>query len=120
MAANNKRQAQELASSAISEWAIGFASVAWIPGSHYLMGAGDLAMVTQVGWIYQVDLNTNKAGKIFTSVAAPLIGSKVAPSVLDFIPVFGWAAKSAVALGVTIAVSQTLIHYFRDCSPLPE
>ncbi len=40
MAAYNKRQAREQARSAINKWALGFASVAWIPGSHYLMTGG--------------------------------------------------------------------------------
>lgn len=120
MAANNKREAEMLASSAINKWALKFASVAWIPGSHYAMTVGDLAMVTQIGNIYRVDVDTSKAGKIFTAVAAPLIGSKIAHSVLDFLPGIGWAAKSVVALGVTKAVGQALIHYFKDCSPLPE
>ncbi|TAD97795.1 MAG: hypothetical protein EAZ96_24810 [Oscillatoriales cyanobacterium] len=83
MAASNKRQAREQARSAINKWALGFASVAWIPG-------------------------------------APLIGSKVAHSVLDFVPVFGWAAKSVVAAGVTKAVGEALISYFNDCSNLSE
>ncbi|GAB4025622.1 hypothetical protein [Spirosoma koreense] len=120
MPARNKREAETLASSAINKWAIGFASVAWIPGSHYAMGAGDLAMVVQVGSIYNVDLDRTAAGSVFTSVAAPLIGSKVAHSILDFLPGIGWAAKSAVALGTTKFVGQALIHYFKDCSPLPD
>jgi hypothetical protein len=39
------------------QWALGFASVAWIPGSHYVMTGGDLAMVVQVGSIYDVHLD---------------------------------------------------------------
>ncbi|TAH22388.1 MAG: hypothetical protein EAZ09_10570 [Oscillatoriales cyanobacterium] len=52
--------------------------------------------------------------------SAPLIGSKIAHSVLDFVPVFGWAAKSVVAAGVTKAVGEALISYFNDCSNLSE
>ena len=120
MSARNKREAEELANTAINKWAAGFAAVAWIPGSHYLMTAGDLTMVVQVGSIYHVDLDRTAAGSIFTSVAAPMIGSKIAHTVLDFFPVFGWIVKSAVALGVTKVVGTALIQYFRDCSPLPD
>jgi uncharacterized protein (DUF697 family) len=120
MTASNKRQAQEQARSAINKWALGFASVAWIPGSHYVMTGGDVTMVIQVGSIYGVDLDRTTAGAAFTTIAAPLIGSKVAHSVLDFVPILGWAAKSAVAAGVTKAVGEALIVYFHDCSDLPE
>jgi uncharacterized protein (DUF697 family) len=120
MAASNKRQAKEQARSAINKWALGFASVAWIPGSHYVMTEGDITMVIQIGSIYGVDLDRTTAGAVFTTIAAPLIGSKIAHSVLDFVPVLGWAAKSAVAAGVTKAVGEALIVYFHDCSNLPE
>lgn len=120
MAARNKRQARQQARSAINKWALGFASVAWIPGSHYVMTAGDVTMVIQVGAIFDVDLDRTTAGAVFTTVAAPLVGSKIAHSVLDFVPVIGWAAKSAVAAGVTKAVGEALIHYFDGCSNLPE
>lgn len=120
MAACNKRQAKEQARSATTKWALGFASVAWIPGSHYLMTGGDVTMVMQVGSIYDVDLDRSTAGAVFTTIAAPLIGSKIAHSVLDFVPVFGWAAKSVIAAGVTKAVGEAVIGYFHDCSNLPE
>ncbi|MBP0027685.1 hypothetical protein [Roseofilum sp. Guam] len=119
MAASNKRQARVQARSAINKWALGFASIAWIPGSHYAMTGGDVTMVIQVGSIYDVDLDRTTAGAVFTTIAAPLIGSKVAHSVLDFVPIVGWAAKSAVAAGVTKAVGEAMIRYFEDCSTLP-
>jgi uncharacterized protein (DUF697 family) len=120
MAAPNKQQAKQNAKKIINRWSIGFASVAWIPGSHYVMAAGDLALVMQVGSVYGVELDRTAAATVFTSVAAPLIGSFVANSILDFIPILGWAAKSGVSYGVTRAVGEALIGYFNDCSPLPE
>ena len=120
MAASNKRQAREQARSAINKWALGFASVAWIPGSHYLMTGGDVTMVIQIGSIFAVDMDRTGAGAVFTTIAAPLIGSKLAHTALDFVPVFGWAAKSAVAATVTKGVGEALITYFNDCSDLPD
>jgi len=120
MAAENKKVAQEVARTAINKWALGFAAVAWIPGSHYVMTAGDVAMVVQVGAIYGVDIDRTGAGALFTTVAAPLIGSKIAHSILDFIPIIGWAAKSVVAAAVTKGVGEALIKYFHDCSLLPD
>ncbi|MEM1172653.1 MAG: hypothetical protein AAGJ08_27155 [Cyanobacteria bacterium P01_H01_bin.35] len=120
MAAYSKSEARRLARSRINQWAAGFAAVAWIPGSHYAMTAGDVSMVMQVGSIFGVDMKKTEATAVFTTIAAPLIGSKVAHSILDFVPVVGWAAKSAVAAGVTKAVGEGLIGHFNDCSPLPE
>ncbi|NET16984.1 MAG: hypothetical protein F6K08_31305 [Okeania sp. SIO1H6] len=120
MTAYNKRQAKEQARSAINKWALGFASVAWIPGAHYAMTAGDVSMVMQVGSIFGVDMDRTKATAVFTTIGAPLVGSKVAHSVLDFVPVVGWGIKSAVAAGVTKAVGEGLSNYFDSCSSLPE
>jgi uncharacterized protein (DUF697 family) len=120
MAAPNRRQAREQANKAINSWAIGFASVAWIPGSHYVMSAGDLTMVIQVGSIYGVDLDRTTAGAVFTTVAAPLIGSKIAHSILDFVPIVGWAAKSGVAYSVTKVVGKAMVEYFEGCTGLPD
>ena len=44
----------------------------------------NLAMATQVGNPYQVDVDASRAGRVFTAIAAPLIGSKIAHSVMDF------------------------------------
>jgi uncharacterized protein (DUF697 family) len=120
MPALNKREAETKARSAINKWAIGFASVAWIPGSHYVMTAGDLTMIIQIGSIYDVDLDKTSAAAVFATVAAPLIGSKIAHSILDFIPIIGWGIKSVIAGAVTKGVGEALIKYFHDCSPLPE
>jgi Uncharacterized protein/domain associated with GTPases len=118
MVAYSKSEARRQASSAINKWALGFAAIAWVPGSHYAMGAGDIAMIRQVGAIFDVSVSET-AAEIFTIVAAPLLGSKVAHSILDFIPVVGWGVKSAVAAGVTKAVGEGLIGYFNSCSRLP-
>jgi uncharacterized protein (DUF697 family) len=120
MSAENKREARNKARAAVNKWAIGFASVAWIPGSHIALTAGDFAMVIQLGSIYGVDIDRAAAGTIFATVAAPFVGSKVAETLLDFIPILGWAAKIGVAASVTKALGEALIHYFHDCSPLPE
>ena len=84
------------------------------------MTAGDAAMVMQVGTVFDVHLNKADTAAVFATIATPVIGSKIAHSILDFIPVVGWAAKSVVALAVTKAVGEALIAYFYDCSPLPE
>lgn len=86
------------------------------------LGIGFVAVLVTGGVVYS-NLNNqllSSTGAVFTTIAAPLIGSKLAHSVLDFVPVFGWAAKSAIAAGVTKAVGEALITYFDDCSDLPD
>ena len=61
MPASNKREARIQATDAINKWALGLASTAWIPGSHYVMMAGDLTFVVQVGTIYGCLLYTSDA-----------------------------------------------------------
>lgn len=116
----NRREAREQANAAINRWAASFAGIAWIPFSHYVMTAGDITMVVQVGSIYSVDFDRSTVATLFAALAAPLIGSKITNSVLDFVPVLGWLAKSAVAAVVTKVVGRSLIYYFHDCSPLPD
>lgn len=119
MAAPSKREAREQARNAVNKWSIGFASVAWIPGSHYVSTAADIAMVVQIGEFYGVDLDSTSASALFATVAAPLVASKLAHTILDFIPVLGWVGKSAVAAAVTKAVGAALINYFEERSSLP-
>jgi uncharacterized protein (DUF697 family) len=118
MTAINRREAREQARKAVNKWAMGLAATAWVPGSHYVMAAGDITFVIQIGSIYKVDLDRTSAGALFTTVAAPLIGSKVAHTVLDFVPL-GSVIKSVVAGVVTKSVGEAMIQYFEDCSPLP-
>jgi uncharacterized protein (DUF697 family) len=119
MPANNKREARVQSRSAINKWALGFAAIGWIPGSHYIMTGGDVVMIRQVGSIYAVDLKKSEAAEVFGVIAAPLIGKKLAHTALDFIPGVGWVANSVVGATVTKVVGEALIEYFHDCSPLP-
>ncbi|MCU0391626.1 MAG: hypothetical protein MUE81_10960 [Thermoflexibacter sp.] len=120
MAAKNKREAKEKANEAVNAWSVGLAATAWIPGSGYVMTAGDIMMVIQVGKIYDVDMDETAAATVLTGIAAPLVGRTVAYGLLDCIPIAGWIVKSAVSVGVSITVGKTVIAYFEDCSPLPE
>jgi len=119
MTCSTKREAREKAKKIVNGWALGLAATAWIPGSHYVMAAGDYALVEQLGSVFDVSVNKTEAAQIFTLIAVPLVGSKVAHSILDFIPVLGWGVKSVVAAGATKAAGEALIKYFYNCSKLP-
>lgn len=120
MAASNKSEAREMARDIINAWSIGSFSVAWIPGSNYAIGSGDLSMTIKVGSLFGIELDRAQAAQVFTSVAAPLINSNTAHSILDFIPILGWAVKPVVAFGATERVGIALINYFNNRSNLPE
>ena len=120
MAADSKSEARREARSVVNQWAVKFAAIAWIPGSHYAMSGADTIMVTELALLFDVDMDKATLAGVFTSVAAPLIGSKLAHTALDLVPGVGWVAKSAVAAGVTKKIGDGLIDYFDDHSPLPE
>ena len=52
------------------------------------------------------------------TVSASVAGHAVADTVLTYIPVFGWAAKAAVAGSVTLTLGEALTQYFEERSPL--
>jgi uncharacterized protein (DUF697 family) len=105
-----RHEAQHL----VEKWAVAFARVALIPGSHYVTSAGDAELVTRIGKLYGVELDRVEAAAVFATVAAPLLASNAAHSVLNLMPVIGWLAKPAVALGAAKAVGTQLIQYFES------
>jgi uncharacterized protein (DUF697 family) len=120
MAAKNKREARIAARNAVNAWSIGLSTLAVIPGSGYVMTAGDVAMVVQIAKIYGVDIETAGAATLLTTFAAPLVGRTVAYGILDFIPFAGWIAKGVVSFGVSKVLGETIIAHFEDCSLLPD
>ena len=120
MTAPNNKIAKKEARSVINKWAMGFAGIAWLPGSQLALSGGDVLMVIQVGKIYGFDLDKTEALGILTSIAATITGRTIVHSLLDFVPVIGWGAKPVVAASVTKAVGKALIAYFEERSNLPD
>ncbi len=117
--AATKSEAKERATKLVNSWSIGFAVTAWIPGASIAMTPVDISMIIKIGSIFGIKLDGRTASEIFTSVVVPLLTSKATITALDFIPVIGWAAKSAISVSVTQTVGKALIEYFNNRSTLP-
>jgi uncharacterized protein (DUF697 family) len=80
------------------------------------LAAGDVALCSKVAACFQVTDWSKES--VAAALGASVTGKVVAGEALSFVPVIGWAVKSAVASGVTKAVGEGIIAYFRKQSPL--
>ena len=120
MSASNKREAREDAMKVVKAWSIGISSAAWIPASTIMNVGGEIRMVKEIGSIFGVELDKEEAANLLATVTQPLMGRSVAGSILDFIPIIGWAIKPFIANEVTLKIGEALIEHFNNCSDLPE
>lgn len=115
--AATKRDAEKQARDIVNNWAVGAIGIAWIPGSSVALTAGEVAMIAKVAECFAVTEYRTEA--VLGAVGGAVAG-QTASEFLSFIPVVGWAVKSAIASGVVKTIGETVITYFRDCSSLPE
>jgi uncharacterized protein (DUF697 family) len=115
-AAVSLAEAEQKARKVVNKWTARAVGVGWIPGSMVALAAGDILICRQVAECFQVtDWSKESVG---AAIGASVAGKVVATEALSFIPVVGWAVKAGVAGGVTKAVGETIIRYFRERSPL--
>jgi len=119
MAERTLAQADREAKQIITNWTAGNALLGWIPGSTVLFGAADTAMITQVAGAYEVSafdmehLVSTLGGALAGAFASGLIVEGI-----GFIPVLGWAVKSAAMAAKANFIGNEVMKYFRDRSPL--
>jgi uncharacterized protein (DUF697 family) len=112
-------EAEKQARQVVDLWSVGAIAAGWVPGSSIVLGAGDIGMVIAVGRIFGfTEINEKEAVAIFASLAGNRIGHYIADVGLSFIPGIGWAIKAGVAGGVTKAIGEGVIQYFKIRSPL--
>jgi uncharacterized protein (DUF697 family) len=99
----------------VHAWTVGAVAVGWIPGSMLALAAGDVELCREVAACFGVEHWS--AESVSTAIGASLAGKVVAGEALSLIPVFGWAVKAAVAGGITKAVGEAIIAYFKARSP---
>jgi uncharacterized protein (DUF697 family) len=99
----------------VNAWSAGAVAVGWVPGSMLALAAGDLELCREVAQCFGVEHWS--AESVSAAMGASLTGKIIAGEALSFIPVFGWAIKSAVAGGITKTVGEAIIAYFRSRSP---
>jgi uncharacterized protein (DUF697 family) len=81
----------------------------------FALAAADVKIVKDIAKAFGVDAYSIE--EIGAAVGATATGKIAAGELLSFIPVFGWAVKSAVAASVTKAMGETMISYFKKKSP---
>jgi uncharacterized protein (DUF697 family) len=86
-----------------------------VPGSIFALAAGDVGLCREAAECFGVEHWSTES--VSAAIGASVTGKIVAGEALSFIPVFGWAVKSAVAGGITKAVGEAIIKYFKAQSP---
>lgn len=119
MAAKNKQEAREQATKIVNQWAIGATAVAWIPGSHLALRAADVGLCMEVATTYGVTLTSAAAKGLMAQFVASAVGSTVAHTLADFIPIAGQIFKMATAGAITKGIGALMIAHFEEVSQLP-
>ena len=88
----------------------------WVPHAYVAMTPMLAKMCRDIAKCFQV--TDYAAETVIGTVSASVASHAVADTVLTYIPVFGWAAKAAVAGSVTFSLGEALIEYFEKRSPL--
>lgn len=111
----SKQEAEVQAREIVDKWAVGATAMSWIPGSSFVLGIADFAMVRSVAHAFEVKDFNEEA--VFASVGAGATGRTLA-ELLSFIPGPGWIAKAVIAGGITKGLGEGVIAYMKDRSPL--
>lgn len=117
--AKSLAEADAEAKKIVENWTTGAALTGWIPGSSFFLTAADTAMITQVANAYEVSafdmdhVTSTLAGAVGSAIAGGVI-----TEVVGFIPIVGWAIKSAAMAAKANVIGKEVIKYFRRLSPL--
>ena len=108
---DGERQARAI----VNKWVAGAAAVSWVPGSTFVLGAADYAMIRAVATAFEVMQFDHEAA---VGVIACCTTGKLVAELLDFVPGFGWLVKAMIAAGITKGAGEAVIGYFAARSPL--
>lgn len=108
-------EAEKKARVAVKNWTITATAVSWIPGSSIVLGGADLMLIKNVADAFEV-----KDYDVVTAMGATgaAAGGKMLAESCSIVPVAGWIAKAVIAGGITKALGEALITYFKGQSPL--
>lgn len=115
-----KVEAESKAREIVGKWVTGAALTGWLPGSSFVLGAGDMLMIRQVGEVFGVPALSDEAITAhFGGLFASILGGTIATELVGLVPVLGWVAKSAVLAGKAQLIGDGVITKFKEISPLP-
>ena len=111
------RDAQQL----VSNWTAGAALTGWIPGSAFFLTAADTAMIHQVANAYGISaFDMDNLMAVLGRTVASAIAGGIISEVVGFIPLVGWAIKSAAMAAKAKVIGDEVIKYFRERSDFPD
>ena len=111
------REARKL----VANWTTLAAGTGWIPGSSLFLTGADIAMINQVANAYEVNaFDMNHLNGILAGAVGSAIAGGVIAEAVGFIPLVGWAVKSAGMAAKARVIGDTVINYFRERSDLPD
>lgn len=108
-------QAENEARDIVNAWVAGATAVSWVPFSNIVLGGADVVMVKSVALAFEVEGYSLQ--QVMATVAAGTTGRWLSQA-LSFIPGPGWIAKAIIAGGITKAMGEAVIKYFRGESAL--
>lgn len=108
-------EAERKARNRVHAWTTGAAMIGWVPGSMFALAGADIELCREVAECFGV--KHWSAESVSAAIGASITGKIVAGEALSLIPGFGWAIKSVVAGGITKAVGEAIIAYFKSRSP---
>jgi uncharacterized protein (DUF697 family) len=114
--ATNIWQAEQEAKEIVNKYTIAAAAGGWVPHACLVLTPMQIKMCHDVASCFAVKDYT--AATVIGSVGAALGGHAVVDTVLTYIPILGWAAKTVTAGSVTALLGEALIQHFKECSPL--
>lgn len=112
-----RRAAEIQARTAVDQWSAAAVAISWLPGSTFGLAAADMSMIRNVAGCFGVGNFDTEAA--VATIAASATG-RYAAELLVFAGPLGLMIKAAIAAGITKAVGEKTISYFRNLSPLPE
>ena len=116
-----KQEAEKKAREIVSSWTGAAVLTGWIPGSVFFLTGADLVMARQVADAFGVGVFDENAlaQHLGTVVASGVAGGVIAEGV-GWVPLVGWAVKSAMMGVKARVIGDATIGFFRARSPLAD
>jgi uncharacterized protein (DUF697 family) len=84
------------------------------PADTLMITPTQIGMIVSLGVVFNIRVSENLAKSILGGLALSVAGRAVAATILNFIPVVGWAIKGGTAAALTEAIGWTAVAHFHD------
>jgi uncharacterized protein (DUF697 family) len=84
------------------------------PADTLMITPTQIGMIVSLGAVFNIRVSENLAKSILGGLALSVAGRTVAATILNFIPVVGWAIKGGTAAALTEAIGWTAVAHFHD------